>query len=59
LGFFFQPFDPLGPECKFVIADALFDVMLSGCRSTIFARDAAPGDTKGNGVKEIWSLAQP
>jgi predicted lipoprotein with Yx(FWY)xxD motif len=24
-----------------------------------FARDAAPGDTKGDGVKEIWSLAQP
>jgi predicted lipoprotein with Yx(FWY)xxD motif len=30
-----------------------------GCRSTIFARDATPGDTKANGVKEIWSLAQP
>ena len=24
-----------------------------------FARDAAPGDTKGDGVKEIWSLAKP
>jgi predicted lipoprotein with Yx(FWY)xxD motif len=23
------------------------------------ARDAAPGDTKGYGVKEIWSLAKP
>jgi predicted lipoprotein with Yx(FWY)xxD motif len=23
------------------------------------ARDAAPGDTKGDGVKEIWSLAKP
>jgi len=22
-----------------------------------FARDAASGDTKGDGVKEIWSLA--
>jgi len=24
-----------------------------------FARAAAPGDTKGDGVKEIWSLAKP
>jgi len=24
-----------------------------------FARDAAPGDTKGDGVKEIWPLAKP
>ena len=23
------------------------------------ARDAAPGDMKGDGVKEIWSLAKP
>jgi predicted lipoprotein with Yx(FWY)xxD motif len=24
-----------------------------------FARDAASGDTKGDGLKEIWSLAKP
>ena len=24
-----------------------------------FARDAAPGDTKADVVKEIWSLAKP
>jgi predicted lipoprotein with Yx(FWY)xxD motif len=31
------------------------------CRNAVyfFARDAAPGDTKGDGVKEIWSLAKP
>jgi hypothetical protein len=29
LGFFFEPFDALQPEFKFIVVDALFDVILS------------------------------